>query len=254
MSLVEFELKPVPETEPWGTAPNLSLHWFGLSDGAYHLELGASRLLEYASIEGWPRFVEYQVARLHEDFISMLPDTLETVPPEIASQFRNGSLGATVQHLREVCAARLEEDPAFDLTVEALAARTLDTGYLSPSAGIWIWSVEGKTVIEWDNRNRLHEGKAAWTAQVGRHELSVERYLEELRSFDRRLMDAMAARVRAAIASWTRPEVGLDFDRLEAEQTERGTWLASAIQHGRQETDWSTVGNVLSRIKSEGSA
>ena len=92
MSLVEFELKPVPEIEPWGTAPKLSLHWFGLSDGAYHLELGASHLLEYASIEGWPRFVEYQVARLHEDFISMLPDTLETVPPGVAADDHPSSL------------------------------------------------------------------------------------------------------------------------------------------------------------------
>jgi hypothetical protein len=67
-------------------------------------------------------------------------------------------------------------------------------------------------------------------------------------------MDAMGARVRNAIASWTRPEVKLDLNRLEAEQTERGTWLASAIRHGRRETDWTNVGQVLSRTKSKGSA
>ena len=40
MSLIEFELTPVAEIEPWGCAPDLSLHWFGLSYGSYHLEAG----------------------------------------------------------------------------------------------------------------------------------------------------------------------------------------------------------------------
>jgi hypothetical protein len=254
MSLVEFELKPLAEIEPWGSAPNLSLHWFGLSYGSYHLEPGASRLLEYASVEGWPRFVEYQLARLHEDLISMLPDVIEVVPSSIVRQFRNGSLGATVQHLRQVWAARVEEDPGLDTAFEALAARALDTGYLSPSAGIWIWSTDGKTIIEWDNRDRLHEGRAVWAAQIGRYELSPEEFLHELRSFDHRLMDAMGSRIRTAIASWTRPDVKVDFKHLEAEQIERGTWLASSVQHGRRDTDWSTVRDVLSRTESRSSA
>jgi len=224
-----------------------------LSDGSYHLEAGTSRLLEYASVLGRPRFVEYQLARLHEDLISMLPYVREDVPSAIARQFRNNSLGATVQHLRQAGDGRGEEDAPLDIALEALAARGLDTAYLSPSSGIWIWSIDGKTIIEWDNRDRLYEGKAVWTAQIGRFELSAEEFLHELRSFDRRLMEAMELRVRTAIASWARPDVRVDFNRLEAEQVERSTWMASAIQHGPIETDWAAVGHVLSRTKSEGS-
>jgi hypothetical protein len=251
---MEFELRPVADIEPWGSVPNLSLSWFGLSDGSYHLEAGQSRLIEYVSAEGSPRFVEYQLARLHEDLISILPDVLEPVPPAIASQFRDNSIGSTIQHLQQVWSAQDDEDPGLDIALEALGARVLDTGYLRPSAGIWIWTTEGRAIIEWDNRDRLHEGRPVWTAYIGRWEMGVAEFLHELQSFDRRLMDAMGARVRAAVASWTRPEVKVDVNHLEAEQVERGTWLAAAIQHGRRETDWTTVRDVLSRTQSEGSA
>jgi Family of unknown function (DUF5984) len=254
MSLVEFEMRPVADIEPWGSVPNLSLSWFGLSDGSYHLEAGETRLLEYVSVEGRPRFVEYPLARLHEDLISMLPDVLETVPPDIARQFRNNSISATIQRLRQARSAQVDADPGLDLAVEALGARGLDTGYLSPSAGIWIWATDERAIIEWDNRDRFHEGRPVWTAQIGRWEMSVAEFLHELQSFDRRLMDAMGARARAAVASWTRPEVEVDVNHLEAEQIERGTWLASTIQHGRREIDWTTVRHALSRTQSEGSA
>jgi hypothetical protein len=112
--------------------------------------------------------VEYQLARLHEDLISILPDVLETVPPDIARQFRNNSISATIQRLRQAWSAQVDEDPGLDLAVEALGARGLDTGYLSPSAGIWIWTTDERAIIEWDNRDGFHEGRPVWTAQIAR--------------------------------------------------------------------------------------
>ena len=168
MSLIEFELTPVAEIEPWGCAPDLSLHWFGLSYGSYHLEAGRSLLLEYASAEGWPRFVNYQLARLHEDLIAMLPDVIDEVPSEVVRHFLNGSLGATVRHLRQVWIARDGvQDSHLDTAVEVLGARALDTGYLNPSAGIWVWSMDAKTVIEWDNRRSAPSGEASVDGRRG---------------------------------------------------------------------------------------
>ena len=252
--MVEFELSPLDDIEPWGSAPNLSLHWFGLSDGLYHLELGSTRLLEYSSVKGWPQFVEYQLARIHEDLIEMLPDVVEVVPPSVSDQFRDGSLGATLLHLRSAWESREDVDVNLDAAIEALGGRALDTAYLSPSAGIWIWSSATKTVIEWDNRGRLLNGNPAWTAQNGRHELSRDQFLEEMISFDRRLMETMGSRIRAVTASWTRPEVKIDFKRLAAEHVERGTWLDSAVRHGPRIRDWQAVQEVLSRTQSGRSA
>jgi hypothetical protein len=248
MAMVEFELSPVVVIEPWGQAPNLSLHWFGLSYGSYYFDLGTARLLEYAAVEGWPRFVEYQLARLHEDLIGMLPDVVEVVPRAVSERFRNGSLGATHRHLSAIW-SQDAMDENLDVALEALRVRSLYTEYLSPSAGIWIWSSDTKTIIEWDNRDRLFEGRPVWTAQAGRFELNRQDFLHEVRAFDTKLMEAMSFRVRAASASWTRPEVKIDVKKLAAEQVERGSWFDSAVRHGSRATDWQAVQEVLSRPK-----
>ncbi len=36
-----------PEVLPWGNPGELSLHWFGLTDGKYWIQAGDDALLEY---------------------------------------------------------------------------------------------------------------------------------------------------------------------------------------------------------------
>jgi hypothetical protein len=94
MPLINFTLTPLAAIEPWGQPPDLNLHWFGLSEGAYHLELGDVRLLEYREELGWPRYVEYSLARLHEDLLEMVPYVLQPLPAEVVGRLPGGSLGA----------------------------------------------------------------------------------------------------------------------------------------------------------------
>ena len=182
MSLFEFELAAVEAIAPWGTPPNLALHWFGLSYGSYHLDLGGTRLLEYAPTDNWPDFVEYQVARIHEDLVAMLPDTVEPIPSAVTLRFRDGSLGSTLRHVRKAWESLDDDDLSLDVALDALGSRILDTMYLSPGAGIWIWSYGSKTVIEWDNRDCLVDGKQAWTATQGRHEMARDEFVDEVRA------------------------------------------------------------------------
>ena len=93
-----------------------------------------------------------------------------------------------------------------------------------------------------------------WTADVGRYELPREEFLRELVIFDRRLMEAMGSRVRAATVDWPRSDVRIDFKHLEAEQVERGGWLSSAVRNSRRATDWRAVRDVLSQADIRGSA
>lgn len=254
MSLFEFALGPLEAVEPWGTPPNLSLHWFGLSDGTYHIDLGATRLLEYANRDGWPHFVEYQLARIHEDILAMLSDVLEPIPSSVARHFVDGRLGSTLRHLREKWEASEDADSSLDAALEALGNRHLDTAYLSPSAGIWIWNDDLKTVIEWDNRDRLVDGRPAWTSAFGRHELAREEFVEEVRAFHLRLTAAMDERVQQVCSKWTRPEVRIDLERLAAEQIERSGAFDSAVHRGCRATDWRTVQMALSRTATAGPA
>jgi hypothetical protein len=247
MSLLEFELASVEVIEPWGSPPNLSLHWFGLSDGKYHIDLGAVRLLENAPREGWPHFVEYQLARIHEDVLAMLPDVLEPIPSSTTRHFIDGRLGETLRHLRQRWDTVEADNSSLDASLEALGNRQLDTAYLNPSAGIWIWTDGLKTIIEWDNRDRLVDGKPAWTATHGRHEMARDVFIDEVRAFHLKLMAAMDERVQQVCSNWTRPEIKIDLERLVVEQIERSESFAPVVHRSPRTTNWQPVQMALSR-------
>ena len=253
MSLFEFALTRLEAIEPWGDPPNLSLHWFGLSDGNYHINLGATRLLEYETSDGGQRFVEYYLARLHEDTLEMLPDVLEPIPSSVARQFVDGKLGSTMQTLEKMREALEETDSSLDVALEALGSRIFDTSYLSPGAGISIWSHGAKTIIEWDNRDRLFEEKHAWTAVQGRYELGRDEFIEEVQAFHLKLMTAMDERVQEVCSNWVRSDVRIDFEQLVAEQAERRDSFESALRSTRT-TDWKSVELALSRALGGSSA
>lgn len=48
--LFDFTLVPLDEIEPWGKPGQLSLHWFGLTDGYYWMDVGSSTLFEYSEL------------------------------------------------------------------------------------------------------------------------------------------------------------------------------------------------------------
>ena len=87
-----FRSRPVMEISPWG--PDRRLHWFGLTDGWYWIEIDGLELLRYTpqAVQGWiggePAasipYVDYYVVRLWEDMLSLLPAVLEPVPDDLA--------------------------------------------------------------------------------------------------------------------------------------------------------------------------
>ena len=75
---INFSLTPLELVQPWGTPDGRqSLHWFGLTDGRYWIDVGDGALFEYtAEVQeqfGVFRYTEYQVARLHEDLLAIIP-------------------------------------------------------------------------------------------------------------------------------------------------------------------------------------
>lgn len=96
MALFEFELKPIKEVMPWGEAPNLRLHWFGLTDGIYYMNVGDKQLFRSSDeiIAYWKKenpeyewnqpFVDYQVVRLYEDLLEVLADVLQPIPEQLS--------------------------------------------------------------------------------------------------------------------------------------------------------------------------
>jgi hypothetical protein len=83
-----FDLRPLGDIVPWGKADDLSLHWFGLTDGWFWIELDGHVLLRYsdrcaARFQLDRPYVDYQVVRLWEDLITLIPAVLEPVPADL---------------------------------------------------------------------------------------------------------------------------------------------------------------------------
>src|SRR3954452_12950922 len=165
-----FDLRPVNEIEPWTGADGLCLSWFGLSDGWYFIDAAGHHLLEYAA---GTECVSYQVARLHEDVVEMLPDVLDAIPEPLVARFTNGSLLAAYDALFAIANERSLDDPLCE-ALEGFRVRCLDSLYLKPRANIAFWRRDNDVVIEWDNRSSFIAGEPAWSATQGRVSLCVE--------------------------------------------------------------------------------
>lgn len=254
--LFDFALRPLADVVPWGRPDDPNLHWFGLTDGHYWMDVGPDRLFEYseaAVADGTSRCVDYQVSRLHEDVLEALPDVMEAVPPDLARHVT----AAGRRNASECRSAWIDTQPepegdatwaVVDAASTWLGRRVIDTGYLTPSVRIAWWSDDTTVHIEWDNRDKLFRGAPAWTASIGVFELPRETFADEVRSFHQRLMHAMTERIQHIVDGALPPSVRIDIPALEREHAQRSA--ASALDFGppRPPTDWQAVRAALRTI------
>lgn len=139
--LFNFNLTPLEQIRPSGAeSGNTPLHWFGLTDGAYWIQVDDVALFEYTEAAraafGCAQYCDYYVVRLYEDFTEILPHILEPVPERLTPHI-SGSGAA--QWKDTIAAWRdgkdvMHDDKSFDLWDAAtswFSQRSLDTGYLS---------------------------------------------------------------------------------------------------------------------------
>ena len=104
--------------------------------------------------------------------LDALPDVMEAVPPDLA--WHVTAAGRRIASERWSAWIDTQPEPENDATwavVDAastwLGRRVIDTGYLTPSFRIALWSDDTTEHIEWDNRDKLFRGAPAWTASQG---------------------------------------------------------------------------------------
>lgn len=254
--LIEFSLRPLLEVHPWGTPGDLRLHWFGLTDGQYVINAGHNALFQYsqnARSLGLPPRCDYQVARLHEDLLDLLPYALEPVPAslipyisgDIADQWQEHYESWCDQH--EGCTDDDQYWEVIDATKTWRSNRLLDSLYLSPPANISIWSDTQSVYIEWDNRDRLIGGYPAWEAIQGRHKIDRPLFIREVESFHSRLMREMNDRIEQVSSGILRPDVQIDMLGLKHDHQQRCEWFGSALSI-KPNTDWSRVERALKEV------
>lgn len=172
-----FVLRPIGEIEPWG--PESRLHWFGLTDGWYWIELDGHELLRYSDRTlretngGGLPYVDYYVVRLWEDILELLPAALEPVPDDLVDLISSDQ--------------RVwwrDEDEAEDVIEAAIwyGNHKLDMGYLRNPPHLRWWREAGRPdqmTMAWWHRPREVEFTAPPEGRVtfpsGWFEAAIER-------------------------------------------------------------------------------
>ena len=102
--------------------------------------------------------------------------------------------------------------------------------------------------IEWDNRRKLIDGAAAWTARFGKYSLTRSDFVAECRSFHERLVHAMSERVKQVVAGALSPAIQVDIEGLVREHEQRR--VLSPLNFGAlpSPTDWAAVREAMAII------
>ncbi|MCE4265502.1 DUF5984 family protein [Rhodococcus globerulus] len=247
MMRFQFELVPVDEVEPWGE--NRNLHWFGLTEGWYCLDVGGVDLLRYSEqttarrspTDGRtvPPWAEYYVVRLWEDMLQALPYILEPVPNDLVDFV---TAGWSID-FDDIDDAELLDNTQIDAAIDAYSDRSVDTGYLRFGPELQWWrTLEPVDTVNVDWRFNVDpDGDVAFTAPLsGRASVSTDKFVSAITDFDYRLLEAMQVRVDTIAATDVLSGFDLDIPGLIREQAERRTWLSQAMAH-QVNTDWDAV-------------
>jgi hypothetical protein len=255
--LFNFELRPLELIQPWGVPHDPNLHWFGLTDGDYWIQVGNDILFEYSPLAqaqlGAKRFCDYQVVRLYEDLIEFSPYVLESVPEGLRRYIALDESTAWNHYWTKWVNTIGSDEESLDTLYDAgswISSRTLDSAYLRPSTNVIFWSDFESVFIEWDNRDRLVEGGLAWSADFGRFTLSREAFVQEIRSFHTRLMAQMAERVSQIDAGKLPSGIRVDLNGLLKEQQIRSQPIDQTIARLASPTDWSKVAQAIQSLES----
>ncbi|GAA1002011.1 hypothetical protein GCM10009555_107570 [Acrocarpospora macrocephala] len=235
-----FALTPLGQVSPWGHEDR-QLHWFGLTNGWYWIELANHELLRY-SPETLQRYrtdhpatqrpyVDYYVARLWEDINEMTPTVLQSVPIDLLDFVAS-----------DPDAWQPKDSDAALVAAEWHAEHALDLGYIRQPPRIRAWrtvSDDLDTVtVTWRHDD---DGDIRFIADpAGQVVIPAESFLTAVRQLDHELMIAMERRIRALERTGPPDGVHLDLRLLRAEHVNRATWLAQR-QHREPATDWAAV-------------
>ncbi|MFE9580258.1 DUF5984 family protein [Nocardia sp. NPDC006044] len=240
-----FGLSPLDRVGPWGDQYR-TLHWFALTEGWYSIDLGDHELLRFserttdllrtqAGRQALPHdcYVEYYVARLWEDVLTLLPGVLEPVPGDlidfVGSESTNWSWADT---------------PEVDAASTWYGDHTLDTGYLWFGPHIRCWRTidadSDSVTVAW-RYPADPESEIEFTGpSTGRVSVPTDEFRTAVIEFDQSLMSAMSDRIREFESSGPPTGIEIDLDLLLHEQKDRAHWLTQA-QARQPGTDWDAV-------------
>jgi hypothetical protein len=229
--LFNFQLRDLVDIAPWGYPEQPVLHWFGLTDGWYWLQMNENdEFFRYSTdlLTHWQRndpevspllpYADYYVVRLWEDILELLPTILEPLPPKFAHLLETEEQVSRWQKrvklwekaigIEEKGEEEQTEDDEDEDNMEVWETylqatmwwhdRELSTHPFTAPPRLWFWN-DGQSIHGfWDNSKLYIENLPAWEAQRGQIRLTTTQFLDEVNSFHTRLFIAMEEPIQEA--------------------------------------------------------
>jgi|688.fasta_scaffold133064_2 hypothetical protein len=268
MTLINFKLRHPDNVTPWGTPPGGSMHWFGLTESEYWLQLGKATLYEYTEdvLRHWDvsdfKCVEYQSVRLIEDWTSIFESIVEPIPDEFYEIAKNHKSLYDFYERATQWLDKVSDDPSIDVdtyydkydqVIEWIYSRTLNAIHLTYGPSISFFRNKEVLSIVWEASHRTEENIPVWTAQAGEVEMKYTDMVSEMEEFGERFFSAMQHQVEIAVdKDWGAVE--LNKSRLVEEQQERKAEFAESVSlltnKPRKSTNWDLVGSLIKEMNS----
>ncbi|MBB4751811.1 DUF5984 family protein [Actinoplanes lobatus] len=248
----QFECRPLADVSPWGRS-QLTLHWFGLSEGWFWFDSEDREVLRYRdeAVRRWDLerpYPDYYIARMWEDLI-LLRWVLEEPVPDDLVPFVDGTFPS-----REIPDDDVYGDDV-DVAFSVQSDFNVYLGYLaqSPTLKCWRHSVEGGDVVTLSQQLTTEEASTFDGPPRLEFSLPAAEFFAAVEDFDRRFITAMEERVVELERSGPPAGVALDLDDLRREHLQRSRWLEQRLSEPRK-VDWAAVRNGVAEICSWPSA
>jgi hypothetical protein len=254
MRIFDFKLRPLKEVIGWGAPPNQTLSWFGLTDGYYQVKFG-NQVLYRPTIESIKRHkpnfaidqlnsefdlnVDYQVARLYEDLLYILPNVMQELPDEIFQLVSTFDLHKNLQHVYFE-----GDDPwcdSYEIAAGWYENRCLTSIHLKQGPTAVFIRYHDEVIIRWDNRIEVEKSELMWSPTFGEFRIPFEQFMDEISDFHSQLMMEMEHRIQIIQHDNPIPHIKIDLNALLIEHENRKYSLETAIEHKPTVDDWDKV-------------
>lgn len=260
MSLINFKLRHPADITPWS-----SVGWFVLSDGEYWLDLGdvnfyeitAAASKEFGDASG--KFVDYQLARLIEDFSELFEHISESVPDDFYELARKENTlfdfySKANEKIDDLNDEVIGDNEFYRIhkVIEWISDRALTALHLSSNPTICFFRNKDKISLVWNADQTLESGAQLWIAGKGSIELDYREFVAEVVDFKERISLAMETQIQTANSmDWGHIQV--DKARRLTEQIERKEEFENRINYlleteKQPMTNWDEIRQIRREI------
>ncbi|WP_226789855.1 DUF5984 family protein [Flagellimonas hadalis] len=265
MAMINFKLKELDKISPWGQEPELSLHWFGLTDGDLWLTFGNETIYEYTkeAIDLWGNqspYNDYPLSRFIEDFTELFDKIREPIPEAFYNlstdlkKFQSRTKKWLDKHYTDKDNGNDFYFDVYDTLISWVHARTLSSSHLNYGPQLSFFRYNNKVRVVWDTEHRLKNGTPVWTAKSGSVEMEYTGFVQKIKSFGQSFFAEMGEQIRLAVEKdWGKVELDKQWlvEEHEGRIDEFYFSLALLEQEAEYRTDWAGIKKLFDRMTNE---